>query len=88
MYRSHKSNCYIKWKDWYNTLSMSIVCISGKNEYREKETLQRVLKENKIPSDKVVYFDASNGKDFNIDSVMIECNMFSLFDNEPKAVIV
>ena len=69
-------------------LLMSIVCISGKNEYREKETLQRVLKENKIPSDKVVSFDASNGKDFNIDSVMIECNMFSLFDNEPKAVIV
>ena len=72
----------------YNTL-MSIYLMSGKDLYRLEQALKRILKENSVDRDHTVVFDASDAKNFRIDTAILECDTFSLFEgSDRKAVII
>ena len=66
---------------------MTAYLIYGNNQYREKETLTRILKEERIPKDRISDIDCSAAS-FDIDVLLNECSILSLFaDEEKKAVI-
>lgn len=61
---------------------------SGEDIYRLENALKRLYEENHIDKDHRVVIDASDKKTFNIQQVLNECDSFSLFDEDKKAVIV
>lgn len=68
---------------------MSIYVLSGKDLYRLEEALKRILKNNSVDKDHTVVFDASDAKTFKMDSAILECDTFSLFEgSDRKAVIL
>ncbi len=68
---------------------MSSYIIYGKNEYLEMQQRKRILAEERIQPDQIVEIDGSDKKKFRFESVLIECNTISLFeDMGKKAVIV
>lgn len=67
---------------------MSVYLYSGKDLYRMEKNLKDLLKKNDIAHDHIVDFDGSDKKNFRLDSVLIECGSFSLFDEENKKAVI
>lgn len=66
---------------------MSEYVIYGTNQYREKEALQKVLQEERIARDRISDIDCS-GTSFNIDVLLNECSILSLFGEEEKKAVI
>ena len=67
---------------------MSVYIYCGEDIYRIEEGLKLLLTKRHIDADHTVTIDASDKRSFTIESVLVECDSFSLFDDECKAVIV
>ncbi len=67
---------------------MSIYVYCGEDLFRIEEGIKNLLKKFNIDRDHIVSIDASDKRSFNIESVLVECDSFSLFDEDRKAVIV
>lgn len=67
---------------------MSTYILSGKDIYRVEENLRHILKNHGIDRGHTVVFEADDRKKFRMDAAIIECDTFSLFDDDPKAVII
>ena len=67
---------------------MSIYIYCGEDLFRLEEGLKNTLKKYNIDHDHIVTIDASDKRTFNIENVLVECDSFSLFDEDKKAVIV
>ena len=67
---------------------MSVYIYCGEDIYRIEEGLKLLLNKRHIDADHTVTIDASDKRSFTIESVLVECDSFSLFDDECKAVIV
>lgn len=67
---------------------MSIYILSGKDVYRVEENLRHILKNHGIDREHTTVFDASEKKSFRFDAAIMECDSFSLFDVNEKAVII
>lgn len=66
---------------------MSEYAIYGTNQYREKETLNQILKKERIPRDRISDIDCS-ALSFNIDVLLNECSILSLFGEEEKKAVI
>lgn len=67
---------------------MGILIYTGNDQYRMESQLHDLLKKYKIDKDHTIYIDADDPKQFNIDAAMMECDSYSLFDEDRKAVIL
>ena len=67
---------------------MSVYILSGKDIYRIEENLKHILSNHGIDKEHTVYFDGSDKKNFRLEAAILECDSFSLFDEDPKAVII
>lgn len=67
---------------------MGILIYTGDDQYRMESQLHDLLKKYKIDRDHTIYMDADDPKQFNIDAAMMECDSYSLFDEDRKAVIL
>ena len=67
---------------------MSIYILSGKDIYRLQENLRHILRNHSIDKEHTFVFDASEKKSFRFDAAIMECDTFSLFDEDDKAVII
>lgn len=67
---------------------MSTYIYSGEDVYRQETALASLLKKNGIDQEHTVMMDASSQKTFRIESALMECDSFSLFDENRKAVIL
>ncbi|MBR2810871.1 MAG: DNA polymerase III subunit delta [Solobacterium sp.] len=67
---------------------MSVYLFTGKDMYRQEERLAGLLKEMKINPEMVIRFDASDAKSFHIDSAILECDTFSLFDDAAQKAVI
>ena len=67
---------------------MSVFIYAGEDIFRLEEGLKKLLKEHAINQDHIVSIDASDKRVFRIENVLVECDTFSLFDEDQKAVIV
>lgn len=61
---------------------------SGEDIYRLENALKRLYEKNHIDKEHRVFIDASDKKTFHIQQVLNECDSFSLFDEDKKAIIV
>ncbi len=67
---------------------MSIFIYSGEDLFRLEEGIKNTLIKYNIDHDHIVTIDAADKRSFNIENVLVECDSFSLFDDDRKAVIV
>ncbi len=67
---------------------MSIYIYAGEDIFRLEEGVKKVLQDHRIDSEHTVTIDASDKRNFHIENVLVECDTFSLFDEDKKAVIV
>ena len=68
---------------------MGVYLLSGKDLYRQEEALKKILKQSGADKDHVITFDASDPKSFSLESAIMECDTFSLFEGgDRKAVII
>ena len=67
---------------------MSVFIYAGEDIFRLEEGLKKLLKEHAINQNHIVSIDASDKRVFRIENVLVECDTFSLFDEDQKAVIV
>ena len=67
---------------------MSVYLYSGKDIYRMEKNLSDLLKKNEVDKEHTIVFDGSDKKNFRLESVLIECGSFSLFDEENKKAVL
>ena len=67
---------------------MTNYVISGKNQFREKERLNRILTKVRVAKEDLIEIDASKPKTFKIEEALIECGTMSLFQEENRVVIL
>lgn len=67
---------------------MSNYVISGKNQYLEKERLKKIIAAARADSSSVIDMDASDARSFQIDAALLECNTFSLFQEDDSRVVI
>lgn len=67
---------------------MAVYIYSGEDLYRLEEALHLLIQKHHIDADHTVRIDASNKRSFKVESVLMECDTFSIFDEDEKAVIV
>lgn len=65
-----------------------IYIYAGEDLYSLETSLKHLYEEYHIDKDHRVVIEASDKRGFNINQVLIECDTFSLFDDDTKAVIV
>lgn len=65
-----------------------IYIYAGEDLYRLENGLKHLYEEYHIDKDHRVVIEANDKRSFNINQVLIECDTFSLFDDDTKAVIV
>ena len=62
--------------------------MSGKDLFRLEEALKRVLRENSVNKEHTVVFDASDPRTFNMETAIMECDTFSLFEEEARKAVI
>lgn len=67
---------------------MSVYLYSGKDIYRMEKNLNELLNKNEIDREHTVSFDGSDKKNFRLDSALMECGSFSLFDEDNKKAVI
>lgn len=67
---------------------MTNYVICGKNQFREREKLNRILDQVRVAKEDRIEIDASKGKTFKIEEVLIACGTMSLFQEDHRVVIV
>lgn len=67
---------------------MNLYIYAGEDTFRLEQSLKNRLKKYNIDNNHIVTIDASDKRTFQIEQVLMECDTFSLFDEDKKAVIV
>lgn len=67
---------------------MSVFIYAGEDIFRLEQGLKNLLEKYNVDHDHIVTIDASDKRIFRMDAVLVECDTFSLFDEDKKAVIV
>lgn len=71
----------------YNTC-MAILIYSGEDVFRLEKSLNERLRTFGIDKNHIVTIEANDKRSFQIENVLMECDTFSLFDDDLKAVIL
>lgn len=66
---------------------MSVYIYCGKDLYRQESALNTLLKKHQIDHNHTIVVDMSDKKNSKIESLLMECDTCSLFDDGMKAVI-
>ena len=67
---------------------MNVYVYSGKDLYRMESNLHSFLKDHEISKDNVHWIDGSDVKNFRMESVLMECDTLSLFEEDAKKAVI